>query len=197
MTLYHGTNQLIGTIDLSKSRNRVDFGKGFYLTDKIGTAYKWAIRKAELEGEGIPTVLGYEINPDIYGFFGFRFPNTPEIAWLEFICSNRRARPLQPGSGEPRHGFHWLAGPIADDKVVDVVAEYMRDEIPAAVAIQRLRVLPQTYQVSLHTPAAVGFVDEENVIYKQLKKGRWTQSWMKRASASKVRPGDTMLFGND
>ena len=50
MTFYHGTNMLIGEIDLSKSRNRVDFGKGFYLTDKLGTAYIRAIRKVELAG---------------------------------------------------------------------------------------------------------------------------------------------------
>ena len=54
------------------------------------------------------------------------------------------------------------------------------DDIPADVALHRLRVLPQTYQLSLHTPAALNFVDELNVLYKQLKKGRWTQNWIKR-----------------
>jgi len=87
LTFYHGTNMLIGEIDLTKSRNRVDFGKGFYLTDKLGTAYNWAIRKVELEGEGTPTVLSYEIDPNIYTLFGLRFANIPEIPWLEFISS--------------------------------------------------------------------------------------------------------------
>ena len=64
MKMYHGTYMIIDTIDLMKSRNRVDFGKGFYLTDKVGTARSWAIRKVELEGEGIPTILCYEINID-------------------------------------------------------------------------------------------------------------------------------------
>ena len=36
MKMYHGTNMVVGVIDLTKSRNRVDFGKGFYLTDKKG-----------------------------------------------------------------------------------------------------------------------------------------------------------------
>ena len=30
MTFYHGSNMIIGKIDLGRSRNRVDFGKRFY-----------------------------------------------------------------------------------------------------------------------------------------------------------------------
>jgi hypothetical protein len=41
--LYHGTYLVIETINLSKCKNRTDFGKGFYLTDKIGTAQIWAL----------------------------------------------------------------------------------------------------------------------------------------------------------
>jgi len=40
MKMYHGTYMIVDAIDLTKSRNRVDFGKGFYLTDKVGTARK-------------------------------------------------------------------------------------------------------------------------------------------------------------
>ena len=150
------------------------------MTDKLGTAYDWAIRKVELDGEGVATVFCFEIDPELYTLFGLRFPNTPVIEWLEFICSNRRIDAPDPNVNEPRHDFNWLSGPIADDKVVDVVAEYMRKEITAESAIARLRVLPQTYQVSLHTAEAISFVDESNVTYKQIKNGRWTQAWRKR-----------------
>jgi len=182
MILYHGTNMMIGKIDLSKSRNRVDFGKGFYLTDKIGTARDWAIRKVELEGEGTPTILAYETSPDVYSLHGLRFAVIPEITWLEFICSNRQVNRPGDTSNEPRHDYHWLAGPIADDKVVDVVAEYMKMEITAEIAIERLRVLPQTFQISFHTQTALSYLDDANVFYRQLKKGRWTQSWIQRKS---------------
>ena len=86
MVFYHATNALIYTIDLSKSRNRLDFGKGFYLINKLGTAYDWAIRKVELEGEGIPTVLSYNINEDLYSILGLKFSNLPNQEWLDFIC---------------------------------------------------------------------------------------------------------------
>jgi len=93
MKMYHGTNMAVDTIDLAKSRNRVDFGKGFYLTDKIGTAQSWAIRKVELEGGGIPTILCYEISIALFKLKGQRFPDDPNLEWLDFICSNRRNNP--------------------------------------------------------------------------------------------------------
>ena len=180
MTYYHGTNLLIGKIDLNRSRNRVDFGKGFYLADKFGTARNWAIRKVELEGEGMPIVIAFEISPDIFSMHGLRFPSQPGLEWLEFICLNRRVTPMASALTEPRHDFNWIAGPIADDKVVDVVADYMRGDINADLAIDRLRALPLTHQLSIHTQAALNYVDEVNVLYRQLKRGHWTQNWIKR-----------------
>jgi len=180
MKMYHGTYMIIDTIDLTKSRNRVDFGKGFYLTDKVGTAQSWAIRKVELEGEGIPTILCYEINIDLFRLKGQRFPDEPNLEWLDFICSNRRNNPAPSLKFEPRHDFNWVSGAIADDKVVDVVAEYLRGKITSEEAISRAKALPKTYQLSLHTLAAINFIDDINVTYRQLKKGRWLPGWSTR-----------------
>lgn len=180
MKYYHGTNKIIGLICLDKSRNRVDFGKGFYLTDKIGTAQLWAIRKVELEGEGTPTIICYETDPGLFKLEGLRFPEDPSLEWLNFICSNRRSYPPAAAKEEPRHEYNWVSGAIADDKIVDVVAEYLRDEISGEDAIRRARALPKTYQLSLHTTEAISFVDDINVLYKQLKRGNWSQSWIKR-----------------
>jgi hypothetical protein len=171
---------IIDLINLENSRNRVDFGKGFYLTDKIGTAQLWAIRKAELEGEGIPTIICYETDPCLYNLDGHRFPDVPNLEWLNFICSNRRSNPLAISKKEPRHDFNWVSGAIADDKIVDVVAEYLRGETSGKEAIRRARALPKTYQLSLHTEAAISFVDDINVIYKQLQRGNWSQNGIVR-----------------
>lgn len=48
MILFHGTNTDIETIDLSRSLNHKDFGKGFYLTDSRETAIRMATKKAHL-----------------------------------------------------------------------------------------------------------------------------------------------------
>lgn len=41
MILYHGSNQLITKIDLSKSKDFKDFGRGFYLTKVILVQSPW------------------------------------------------------------------------------------------------------------------------------------------------------------
>jgi hypothetical protein len=178
MILYHGTTAIIGGISLEKSRLRTDFGRGFYLTDKIGTAQVWAIRKCEELTRGTPTILQYTIDDALYSLEGKRFPLLPDEEWLIFICTNRKR--IKGEKNEPRHKYNWVSGPIADDKVVDVVDEYMRGDISVNDAIVRLKALPQTYQLSLHTQEALSLVNEETVTLRRWQNGSWTKKWQKR-----------------
>ncbi len=61
MILYHGTNQDIETINLSKGLRYKDFGKGFYLTPDKNTAIRMAEKKARLFG-GNATLITYELD---------------------------------------------------------------------------------------------------------------------------------------
>jgi len=178
MTLYHGTNQIIGKIDLSKGRARTDFGLGFYLSGKIGTAQDWAISKTLLLG-GMPTVIQYELRDDYKDLYGHRFPEAPSDEWLDFVVSNRKLK--HDGiKKEPRHEFNWVSGPIADDNMNTVVKEYIAGNVSKDEAIRRARILPQTFQICLHTTEAIEFIDKGNVLYKQLKNGKWSRNWIKR-----------------
>ena len=179
MVFYHGTNMIIGKIDLEKSRNRTDFGKGFYLSEKIGTAQDWATSRTELRG-GTPTILSYDINDDVIKLSGKRFEPFPTLEWLEFISLNRQSSSINSDKKEPRHDYHWVSGSIANDRIADVVDEYLAGEITTDEAINRARVLPQTYQLSLHTPNVINFINEDNVVYRQFKNGRWSKKWIKR-----------------
>ena len=64
MILYHGTNQLFKDIDFNKSRLRTDFGKGFYLSDKLGNARDWAVDKSGITEK--PTVMRYELSDALF-----------------------------------------------------------------------------------------------------------------------------------
>jgi hypothetical protein len=179
MAYIHGTNDIIGIIDLSKCRDRTDFGKGFYLADKIGTAMSWASRRAIVSG-GVPTMLQYHIDNGLYQLRGKKFEIIPTLEWLDFICFNRRRKHKDASDREPRHDYHWVSGPIADDKIVDVVDEYLENEITAEEAVRRSRALQQTFQLSIHTQEALNFIDDVGAQYKQYKNGRWTKDWRKR-----------------
>ena len=177
MILYHGTNQLISNIDLSMGRTRTDFGLGFYLSDKIGTAQSWAISKTMLLG-GFPTIIQYEINDNYKELYGHRFNEIPSEEWLDFVVSNRKPNEKSIKVKEPRHEYNWVSGPIADDKMNDVVKVYIAGSISREEAIYRACILPRTFQVSIHSIEAIKFINENDVFYRQLKNGKWTRNWI-------------------
>ena len=59
ITLYHGSNMEIDTIDLNRCRPNKDFGQGFYLTDIRKQAEFMALRRTRIMGEGMPMVTAY------------------------------------------------------------------------------------------------------------------------------------------
>lgn len=52
ITLYHGSNVRIESIDLGKCKPYKDFGKGFYLTDIEEQAVQMAVRRTRIAGVG-------------------------------------------------------------------------------------------------------------------------------------------------
>lgn len=55
--LYHGSNTTFEHIDLGKSQQNKDFGRGFYLTDIYEQAEAMAVRRTRITGTGTPTAI--------------------------------------------------------------------------------------------------------------------------------------------
>ena len=64
MILFHGTNKHFDTIDLSTSKDKRDFGKGFYTTTIYEQAEKWAKNQLVRYGGDGSFVKEYEFNTD-------------------------------------------------------------------------------------------------------------------------------------
>lgn len=174
MFFYHGTSTVFTKVDLSKSRERTDFGKGFYLASKLGTARSWAIEKPAINVK-VPTVIRYQLRSDTFNnteLAIIRF-NAPSLAWLDFIKENRRNDLVISIGKEPRHDYDIVSGPIADDKVAEVVTLYCNNKISADEAIQRTKALPSVFQLSLHTAIAISFI--ESAAYSQYINGKWNE----------------------
>ena len=87
INLFHGTNILFDTIELSKCRPYKDFGKGFYLTDIRQQAEEMAIRRTKISCEGVPVVLTFSFDDELLSNGGLnvlRFDN-PSVEWANFI----------------------------------------------------------------------------------------------------------------
>ena len=120
MILYHGTNQDIETIDLSKGLRYKDFGKGFYLTPDKTTAIRMAQKRARLFG-GAATLITYEMDDSaLQSDLKVKiFPEKACVEWLLFVDANRDRK-----NEKPIHDFDIVIGPIANDGVVLQLTNY-------------------------------------------------------------------------
>jgi len=173
MLFYHGTNEVIGGIDFLKSRLRTDFGRGFYLSSEFDTARDWAMGKAGFSG--VATVMRYEICDSLFNDDALNYKKfaAPSIEWLDFISDNRQRNIGKKGLKEPRHYFDVVTGPIANDKVADVVDMYCKGKLTAEKAIEGVKALPSVIQMSFHTIQA--FKHIQSVTYSQLEKSKWSK----------------------
>ena len=130
MILFHGTNTDIETIDLSRSLNHKDFGKGFYLTDSRETAIRMATKKARLFG-GKATLILYEFDvAALHSDLKVKvFPEKATVEWFLFVDANRDRENQQT-----IHDYDIIVGPIADDGVVVQITNYRQNIFTAEQA---------------------------------------------------------------
>ena len=172
--MYHGTDTVITTVNLNKSRLRTDFGKGFYLSSKLGVARDWAVDKSG--ATKIPIVMRYTIDaamPNTPELLVLRF-DKPTVEWLDFIRDNRQIKTKPGFSGEPRHNYDIVSGPIANDKVAKIVADYIDGLINADEAIRKTKALPSVFQLSLHSEKALACVVRCEY-QRKTNNGKWTE----------------------
>lgn len=151
MILYHGSNQDIKEIDLTKTRPNKDFGQGFYLTADEEQAMQMAKQKVVQSG-GTPTVNVYEFDENhlsdnelnIKIFEG----NTEE--WAKFILANRNRE-----SKTKIHDFDIVIGAIADDKVGVQLFRYMKKYIDLPTLVKNLQFVRLTTQYYFGTERAI------------------------------------------
>lgn len=159
MTLYHGTNEDIGVIDLTKGLRYKDFGKGFYLTPDKTTAIRMAMKKARLFG-GTAMLITYELDEAaLRSDLKVKvFPEKASVEWLIFVDANRDRK-----NEAPIHDFDIVIGPIADDGVVLLLTNY-REGIYTPEQVAKLlqdRFLDQQYYFG--TEQALQFLHKKNV----------------------------------
>lgn len=159
MKLYHGSNEDIETIDLTKGLRYKDFGKGFYVTPDKSTAIRMAQKKSRLFG-GKATLITYELDEAVLSsdLKVKRFPEKATVEWLMFVYDNRDRKYTHP-----IHDYDIVVGPIANDGVVLQLTNY-REGIYSPEQVAKLlqdRFLDQQYYFG--TVRALQFLHKINV----------------------------------
>ena len=146
MILYHGTNTAFSKIDLSRSKDKRAFGKGFYTTTIYEQAEKWAKNQfIRFGGEG-NFVKVFEFNPtkDLK-ILEFKSMNKD---WLEFVKENRT-------KGGVFHDYDIVKGPVANDNTMRTIALYISGIYTTEQAIQQLSFFKVNDQISFHKEKAL------------------------------------------
>jgi len=146
LILYHGSNQCFDVVDLAKSKDKRDFGKGFYTTTIREQAEDWGESLFDrYKGDGI---FIYELELEFAKELVIKSYDGLSEEWLLMIQKNRTLGGIQ-------HKFDIIQGPVANDKTARTIALYIAGIINTNEAIERLQYNQINNQVSLHTPAAL------------------------------------------
>ena len=149
LVVYHGSCWDFTEIDLSKSYNMRDFGKGFYTTILKLQSEEWAYRLSLREKKEKYFVYEFLFNEsDTLKVKRFDSLNKE---WLEFIKENRSKGGLQ-------HGYDVVIGPVADDRTMETVQLYIADILTAEEAVERLKYNKPNNQISFHTKRALKYL---------------------------------------
>ena len=149
MILFHGSNQDFENVDLSKSKDKRDFGKGFYTTTIKEQALQWGYNMLHRFGGNGIFIYEFEFSPSLE-LMSKHFPNISDD-WFDFILSNRTLGGIQ-------HNFDFVQGPVADDKIVFTITGFIDGLYSKEEAMQRLRYSKSNDQVSLHTDKAISLL---------------------------------------
>jgi hypothetical protein len=157
LSLYHGTNERFAIIDLSKSRNKRDFGRGFYTTTIKTQAADWARSLVARRDYGKPYVMEFtlQLSDSLNCLRVLNFDSLSR-EWLEFVKNNRML-------GGCIHDYDIVLGPVANDNTMPTIIRYINGEYTAAEAIERLRYMDVSDQVSFHTEKALRCLELEAV----------------------------------
>jgi hypothetical protein len=146
MKLYHGSNRDFTIVDLAKSKDNRDFGKGFYLTTLQNQAKDWA--ETLFDRYGGDGVFVYEFEFEIAEDLTFKKFDGLAEEWLNFVKDNRVKGGLQ-------HSFDVIQGVVANDRTNRTLALFVEGIYTAKIAMKKLYRNKLNDQISIHTEKAL------------------------------------------
>lgn len=156
MLIYHASKEMVEFPEIRKTKYTKDFSWGFYCTNNLEQAVRWANR-----GEGTPVVNFYQYVPD--ESLSIRTFAEMSDEWLDFIAKCRK--------GE-LHRYDIVEGPMADDTVWNYVNDFLYGEMTREQFWSFAKFKYPTHQISFHTLSALNCLtfERSEVIYDRAGK---------------------------
>lgn len=129
-------------------REKLDFGRGFYVTDILEQAHSWAIRMGGIrQQQAVINVYELDFDKVLKDFSYLHFEHY-DASWLQFIVANRRGEAAEPS-------VDVVEGGVANDRVIDTVEAYMSGLMPIDTALGRLAIHKPNNQFCLRTQSVI------------------------------------------
>jgi hypothetical protein len=164
MRVYHGTDTRIDKPRILVPNRALDFGPGFYTTSDLGQARRWA-RGVARRRSGRPLVHEYLCDDAALANLRTMHFEAPSREWLDFIADHRLGR--YAGAE-----FDYVAGPVANDRTIPVIQQYLQAEDKEAFA-----------------PAALALIKPENLVDQRVFKTARALALLELVEVSPVEPG--------
>jgi len=144
--LFHGSNQDFESVNLEKSKDKRDFGRGFYMTTIRIQAIRWAQSMYVRNGGAGRYVYKFVLNisPDLR----IKRFDSLDIDWLNMVKKNRI-------NGGTQHDYDVVWGPVADDETMRTLALFVAGIFTEDIALRQLSFHKPSDQVSIHTAQAL------------------------------------------
>ena len=152
MKLSHGSNMVIGQIDLSKCKPYKDFGQGFYLTEIKEQAEQMARRTSAIYG-GEPVVTEFEFDEAALNTLSVKIYQEPCEEWALFVMANRSRN-----NAQPTHRFDIVVGPVADDTIATLFRNFDDGIIDLQMLVNGLKYKKVSSQYLCHSAEAIKYL---------------------------------------
>ena len=139
MIVYHGSTFIVKAPDVTKSKNYLDFGKGFYVTTLKPQAEKWALRKHLFSPESKAAIVNIYEMDNLNDVKHLDFSDYTK-EWLDFVSSCRRGEELYKQ-------YDVISGAVADDAVFKCVDMYFKGIWDEERTISELRFYKLSNQI--------------------------------------------------
>ena len=139
VVLYHGSKVVVEYPEIRVARYQKDFYFGFYCTNIVKQAIRWATR---INGNGILNSYSYTPDPSLRFL---RFDGMTE-EWLDFIAACRSGK---------SHDYDIVEGPMANDTIYNYVQNFMDGKISRVAFWELAKFNKPTHQISYHTARAL------------------------------------------
>ena len=131
MKVYHGSISIIDRPIANAGRDRLDFGKGFYVTDIQSQAEIWAQRMSRIKDmPGIINVYELDIE-EVKRVSSYKHFEHYDNEWLQYIVANRTGNTAI-------EKYDVIEGGVANDREIDTVEAYIANLMTLETALREL-----------------------------------------------------------